>query len=351
MLSKKLVILFLSLIFIPLSAGAADIPIDVDRIDGGEGHGGDPLRKIFRQAKEVAADKVTQLKECDFPPEVSKKVVQWILARKIQISEDILNSRHVWLSDLQETCAFTRIGAPEGDIYLSFPSCRPQVKNAQDAAWVLVHESSHHLGIEVESDADEIADAVMAATIHSECRPTTDNPWNPNSCRKPRLTSAQILSYFQPGGSVSRNVGAVKLYQQTRQCNTRTNCAPWKKLSAPNLQYYTNSGRRRQPADSKGEMSFLTHGSSNTKLQMIAKGDVSVVCSFSNGNIGCSKYFHREAGHREHSPLTDKVTNSELQSSGYISSSCIRLSSKTKTRPDNTGTWMESEVILFGTIR
>ena len=126
------------------------------------GNGGDPLRLLWLSARDHAAFVVQKMHADAFSATTPDGVRAWILEHKDQLAADILASPHVWIDSEEAHCAMTR-PIPAAPIELSWSTCRKATQSRSDAAKVLIHESVHHLGIEDESFADDVALAVWRA--------------------------------------------------------------------------------------------------------------------------------------------------------------------------------------------
>ena len=151
------------------------------------GNGGDLLRAYFNDGQTLAREKVEAITSCSFAPDTEIGVANWILNNKTELANDVGHSTHNWITDKQATCAWT-MPHMYADITLSYDSCAT-VQNDEDAAWVLVHESTHHLGFTDEIFPDKVAKAVMTAKPGASC----PNPSQPN---QPTIVGTQQI----PGG-------------------------------------------------------------------------------------------------------------------------------------------------------
>jgi uncharacterized protein YjbI with pentapeptide repeats len=82
------------------------------------------------------------------------------MAHSTGLANDITMSPHIWTVDPQVTCAFTEHDLAK-PVVLSFETCRQNVVTTIDAATLLIHESTHHLGVSDETMADQIAMALV----------------------------------------------------------------------------------------------------------------------------------------------------------------------------------------------
>lgn len=127
--------------------------------EGSGSSGGDPVRGAFLDGKADATLAVLESKESDRLQLASQVVSNWVEAHRQELAEDIRLSPHVWAEVAASTCARTE-RKPKAEIQLSIPSCREAIKDKAAAAFLLIHESVHHLGVEDESFADQVAYSV-----------------------------------------------------------------------------------------------------------------------------------------------------------------------------------------------
>ncbi len=138
----------------------------------GGGHvpnGGDELRQVFHSARIPVSHDISNLSPCSFDREVPGDVVQWIVANKDLLAQDILNAPHKWTTDEQTTCALT-FPRPNDPISLSFPTCLRSTTNAGAVERLLIHESIHHLGITDEEQADYLSRLIYFAPTFPSCQ-------------------------------------------------------------------------------------------------------------------------------------------------------------------------------------
>ncbi|MES2802466.1 MAG: hypothetical protein V4654_08250 [Bdellovibrionota bacterium] len=201
---------------------AANVQAGVDSV----GNGGDYIREVFFQAKTAAANRILNLQSCSFAKETSSEISQWILDNKGKLANDILTSQHIWTSDHNptKTCAYTlnEAGAP---ITLSFSSCE-RISSIEAAIWTLTHEAAHHFGYAEEPKADEIARAVMNASLVKECAKEKFDLYSPQSCQGSAMSLHQAMSYM-PGSETGSPQYSVKKAGRHRICNNVNGCGPW----------------------------------------------------------------------------------------------------------------------------
>jgi hypothetical protein len=189
----------------------------------GVGNGGDPLMILFDQGRQDAVDRVEKLLSCSFRADVDPEARDFILNNQAALIADLRNSKQVWITDPQATCAFTSPSS-NSDIFLSFESCRPGIQTKENAGRLLIHETVHHFGEINETVADSVAMAVYSA---SPVRVCPNLPTENDSCRGPLLTTADVIGTMNPGANSTPFFGGYRVFQTSRTCNSLTGCAPW----------------------------------------------------------------------------------------------------------------------------
>lgn len=207
------------------------------------GSGGDYIRQTFEEARTLAAAKVQSIQSCSFSQmKILPSVKEWILTHKELLKKDIETSQHLWVVDDQVTCAFT-LHSPSAPIYLSFPRCGAGVTNSNEALFLLVHESAHHLGVTDEVQADLIAKAVTDAAMIEKCDPSQGTPFDSAICQGPQANRFDIGRLMSPG-SVKSSFGHYTLYARARLCSILSGCGDWTNihLMTGDRYHYGNSG-------------------------------------------------------------------------------------------------------------
>lgn len=194
---------------------------------GTEGHGGDPLRLLFNDARRYAVERVSQAKPCEFNVDVRPEVVEWIISHKTELAADIGAAPHMWTLAPQSSCAFTQT-QPNSAVAMSFEACRPLIKDANDAISILAHESAHHLGIESEIFADEVGRAIARLGQSSTCNaaPSAD-PFDPGSCPGRQVSSDEMYSWLPLPHATQRELGKMKAIIRQRTCYGDNFCTNW----------------------------------------------------------------------------------------------------------------------------
>jgi len=204
-------------------------------VDGGTtvGSGGDALRELFNQARSAAAAKVEQISVCSFDVSTPQSIRDWLVKNQSTLAMDIRMSQHAWVVDSQTTCGFTN-HSPQSTVYLSYPTCASTAHTLNDALFVLVHEAAHHLGIDDERQADEVARAVLYSTYVQNCS-VGSSVFDPNICSSAPMTTDDARRYFKPG-DVSATIGKYQFYGQVSRCVALSGCEPAKPWAfAPTL--------------------------------------------------------------------------------------------------------------------
>lgn len=192
------------------------------------GNGGDGLRKIFRDAKNLASGLVKGITPCGLNG--TTEVNNWIKDNHVALAEDILGSDHKWVVDSQDTCAFTTYDK-KAPLYLSYEQCGETTRDAQDAMYVVIHESVHHLGVRDNTMVDNIVEAIMRV----EQRECPDMPmevyFKPGICPGSNMDKTTFLSYFSPGTNQAL-YGNMQYHARFRTCHTQTGCQDWRYASS-----------------------------------------------------------------------------------------------------------------------
>ena len=125
--------------------------------------GGDEKRFYFEEGKNFASNLIRQLKLTANSNDEGSDVIAWLSTHQAKLLEELKQSQIVWTAAPQATCAQTDM-SPESPVVLSFNNCFG-VSSKEEAAKLLIHEVSHHLGVgnsaEQESFADRLAIAVF----------------------------------------------------------------------------------------------------------------------------------------------------------------------------------------------
>lgn len=324
-MKSKIILILLACVSLQFQANA-----------GTEGHGGDPLRILFEDARPFAADRVSKAESCAFGTNVSPEVRGWILTRKQALAEDILESAHVWITDKQSTCAFTQTTSRAG-ISLSFETCRPGIRDISDALKILVHESVHHFGATDENFADQVAEAIYSLGSRSTCTiPPAQDPFDPASCPGSPLSSQDVLHLIPLPNSTSKELGTFKVHSRMRTCYSESWCGSWIESDDAGLHLLSESSYSQdRPAQKEGIVSVLL--SNNAPIITIETKQYGVgnnwktMNSISNYKLDSNVVLadHLRVG------VTEVIQN---PFSGWVTNSCLRqsLSSKLATK-DSSG--------------
>lgn len=194
---------------------------------GEVGNGGDPIRLLFEEAREYAAERVRSAQPCAFGVNTNPSVVSWVMVHREQLAQDIELSPHVWITDPQSTCAFTQTHA-KAAITFSFEACRPGVKGINDAVSMLIHESVHHFEITDEVFADQVAKAISSLGMDSSCHPIhSEDPFNPASCSGNTLSESDLLNMIPLPQKNYVDLGNFNVFTRLRMCYGEGWCTNW----------------------------------------------------------------------------------------------------------------------------
>lgn len=160
-------LLLASITIFGFRAGAAEV-------DGGfwVSGGGDPLRFYFAEGKTLAQAILADFRADDLPATLSKPAREWLLARRAEMQADLGPTPLEWNAvSTQITCALTDFRA-SAKISLSLEPCR-RIASPHEAAKLLLHETTHHLGLRDEELADEIAIGAAVAYAKTSLKQVT----------------------------------------------------------------------------------------------------------------------------------------------------------------------------------
>jgi hypothetical protein len=173
---------------------------EASRAEGGWiSGGGDPLRIDFEEGQ-ILAQKLLPLV---FPnmtgPEFDQDVKDWLKNNKNNLAQDLANTKLKWTLDAQPTCAHTNFTS-SAEILLALPNCRGIVTK-EEAAKILIHEATHHLGIRDESFADKVAVLAFASFELSKLKGVPDCPE-----KDPEIT-ANLVGLWHFDRALSKKLG------------------------------------------------------------------------------------------------------------------------------------------------
>lgn len=187
------------------------------------GSGGDYIRRAFENGRIIAAQKIESIKPCYFQPEVSEKTKDWILLQRTALINDIKRSPHIWKDEAQATCAFT-LHSPEAPISLSYSTCRETTDQEASSIFTLIHESAHHLGVSDETQADQIAIAIMNSVTNKICA-SREEIFEQRVCTGPAAVENDFTKLFSQS-SILRSE-RYHIYARSRICNEVGSCYEW----------------------------------------------------------------------------------------------------------------------------
>lgn len=159
------------------------------------GNGGDGMRVAFVKAREHAAHITSRLNPRALQRITDAEVRDWLAQNHLALSADILASEHKWYMERKPTCGWTNDPSDPSVIHLSFERCQETIRNFEEAGQLLIHESTHHLGVQNESLADRIAVAVYKAWQSG------DTEWLPTaiSSAAPEAVKFTAMEYVGDG--------------------------------------------------------------------------------------------------------------------------------------------------------
>ena len=149
------------------------------------------------------------------------------MSHQTELAEDVRLSAHNWITDRQSTCAFTSLSR-NAEVTFSFETCRPNIRDVNDAIQTLVHESTHHFGIAEEVFADQVGVAIENLGTNCSCQPVpSEDPFDPNSCPGRTLTESELMQMIPLPQSTMRMLGRFKTSIRQRTCYGQNLCSAW----------------------------------------------------------------------------------------------------------------------------
>jgi hypothetical protein len=307
---------------------------------GTEGHGGDPIRILFEDARHFASDRVLKALPCSFGTNISADVRNWILNNKQKLAEDISNSEHVWLTDQQSTCAYTQTN-PQAQITFSFETCRPGVHDISDALKILVHESVHHFGFTDEKFPDKVADAIYNLGSNSACTlPPATDPFDPASCPGSALSAQELQNKIPLPNTNQIKLGEFNIKSRSRICYSENWCGPWAentKLLRPEFNH--QSGYDLIPngtviAQFKNNIpQILISGSRNPKygIDQGWNAQATILTSKLAIDSGSTWWGYGVNNGGSSILFLNELIHLNRRTSGIITNNCMRLTATSKT--------------------
>lgn len=320
---------------------------------GTEGHGGDPLRLLFEDARAFAANRVLKAVPCAFGSDVSSQVRDWILNQKQALADDILQSSHIWITDKQSTCAFTQ-AISQAPITFSFEACRPGVLDISNALKILVHESVHHFGVTDEAFADKIAEAVYNLGSQAACSiPPAQDPFDPASCPGKHLSSNDLLKLIPLPESNSKRLGRYDTTSRMRTCYGGDWCSSWGKSDKYGFATIVDFGSDYERPLPYGENGLVYARFIKDKPALYVDGaDYFQTVSFKA--LGYIENFNLVLNHQSQifDPRVGHTLVSDKSAAGWVTNTCFRYSIKGEiSKKDNLGNSvrLEYETVLHST--
>ena len=325
-----------------------------DKLMGGEGHGGDPIRKLFNEAKKAAVKKLKKLTPCSFAEGDDEATIRWILEYREKLAENIEQSNHVWNNEIQSTCALV---FPESkvDISLSFKVCRDSLKGdgKEDALWLLLHEATHNFNIKTEPQSDRIASMIMEATENTNetCIKRDQIANDFKSCSGRPIQYDEIETFFPKGRDMSLIVGKYTVDQRHRECNKGSGCAPWDDKRAPVFYTQKNTVLGATNFKEKRFMGFhfndffkISRSESTYKsydINILIDHDYISTCSFTQGSTFCENLLNL---------YVDKNYAAKIGflDFGHVTNNCFRFAHRYSTLPNGNGNFSETETVFRG---
>jgi N-acetylneuraminic acid mutarotase len=172
---------------IPISVVMLIAMICTEAFAWGVRGGGDGMRIAFEKAREHAVHITSRLNPRAIAQIADPEVRLWLQQNQRALAADIMASEHKWYVDKMPTCGWTNVAPNPGVIHLSYGKCSESINDFEEAGQLLIHESTHHLGIDENNHglADKIAIAIYSAWRAGglEWQPTAISATSPDAVK------------------------------------------------------------------------------------------------------------------------------------------------------------------------
>lgn len=191
----------------------------------------------FQKGRMMAVDKISQLKACNLPYDTPMYLKSLILDNLTKLADDVLNSPYAFVADTQPTCAYT-LHASKERLYLSIPQCLSISEDLKAIMFLLIHESTHHLGVSDEATADLMAKTILNSD-QNLCQNNVIDIYDNAICSGDDLNLASVKSILnikkdeKPTGNhfYSKQMGTLGIFPRVRECTVISGCGNWQEAS------------------------------------------------------------------------------------------------------------------------
>lgn len=119
---------------------------------------------LFEEAREQVIKTLIKDSSEQKPEIIDEETWDWVLTHRTVIADDLAKTKceflPPWNKRASVTCASTLM-EPAANIIFNFEICKRSLNRFSEIQKVLIHETTHHLGIEDEEMADNIARAAL----------------------------------------------------------------------------------------------------------------------------------------------------------------------------------------------
>lgn len=119
---------------------------------------------LFEEAREQVIKTLTKDSSEEKPEIINEETWDWLLTHRAEIADDLAKTKFEFLPPWNKrapvTCGST-VMEPGATIVFNFEICKRSLNKFSEIQKVLIHEATHHLGIEDEETSDNIARAAL----------------------------------------------------------------------------------------------------------------------------------------------------------------------------------------------
>jgi hypothetical protein len=298
----------------------------------GIGNGGDGIRTLFKEAKEIAIRNLERLDDCTLRG-IDPETKNWLLVNRLKLAVDIHKSEHIWDDkSAKGKCAGTgnRAGQP---IVFRELDCKIETYTPDSAARLLVHEAVHHWDIPDDERRipDRVADAVYDSSAKSVCHL---HPWTVDTCPvdyglPPRMTPPSR------GPFAEAPLGTYRMFYRTRLCD-RDDCGIWAERNIAEKTFADENakpiklpvtGKVSLVVDSENQAFLLTAGN------RLCGANKRAICEM---GIGANNLYD-----------TFRHLRRKISFVSTYKTDCLRQYAKVQLRDPDATEWIENEYLII----
>lgn len=178
------------------------------------------MMELFNTSKAGAASMVQRFDATLLAPGfIPEATAAWITEHKGDLAFDIIQTPHRRIDQDQGFCGKTA-ATSHAELEISIPACAVNVRDSEDAARIIIHESVHHFGI-VGDAGEEFADQVALGVAESWVRSGGQFRWTILPSENSPTQSFEPFGAYIPGrGSLAVVPRSKKVYEFNLQTKT-----------------------------------------------------------------------------------------------------------------------------------